>query len=65
MAACGGPTAQVFANITGNFVLSDGAAITLLFDTLDGQIVGWNGSAGTTALNAATTAGAAYSGLAI
>ena len=65
LAACGGPTGQVFANIAGNFVLKDGAAATFLFDTLDGQIVGWNGMAGTTALNAATTAGAAYSGLAL
>ena len=63
--ACGGPTGTVFANIGGNFIFSDGAAATSLFDTLDGQVVGWNGSAGTTALNAATTAGAAYSGLAL
>jgi uncharacterized protein (TIGR03118 family) len=63
--SCGGPTGTVFANISGNFVLSDGAASTFLFDTLDGQIVGWNGAAGTTALNAATTPGAAYSGLAL
>jgi uncharacterized protein (TIGR03118 family) len=63
--SCGGPTGQVFANIAGNFVLSNGSAATFVFDTLDGQIVGWNGAAGTTALNAATTAGAAYSGLAL
>jgi uncharacterized protein (TIGR03118 family) len=65
MAACGGPTGTVFANISSNFVLSDGTAATFLFDTLDGQVVGWNNAAGTTALNAATTAGAAYSGLAL
>jgi uncharacterized protein (TIGR03118 family) len=65
LAACGGPTGTVFANIAGNFVLKDGSPATFLFDTLDGQIVGWNSAAGTVALNAATTTGAAYSGLAI
>jgi uncharacterized protein (TIGR03118 family) len=59
-----GPTGQVFNSAgAGNFVLSDGSAATFLFDTLDGQILGWNGGAGTTALHAATTTGAAYSGL--
>jgi uncharacterized protein (TIGR03118 family) len=64
MPSCGGPTGTVIG-LSGNFVLSNGVAASFLFDTLDGQIVGWNGAAGTTALNAATTPGAAYSGLAL
>ena len=58
-----GPTGQVF-NGTSNFVLSNGNPAVFLFATLDGQILGWNGGAGTTALNAATTPGAIFTGLA-
>ena len=57
-----GPTGQVF-NGTSNFVLSNGSPALFLFSTLDGQILGWNGAAGTTALNAATTTGAIFTGL--
>ena len=60
-----GPTGQVFANIANNFVLKNGTAATFIFDTLDGQILGWNGAAGTTAVNMVTTPGAVYTGLAI
>jgi uncharacterized protein (TIGR03118 family) len=58
-----GPTGQVF-NGTTNFVLSNGSPAVFLFATLDGQILGWNGGAGTTALHAATTPGAIFTGLA-
>lgn len=57
-----GPTGQVF-NATKNFVLSNGSPAIFLFATLDGQILGWNGSAGTTALHAATESGAIFTGL--
>jgi uncharacterized protein (TIGR03118 family) len=57
-----GPTGQVAG--PGGFVLSDGTAASFIFDTLDGQILGWNPGAVTTALNAVTTPGAVYTGLA-
>lgn len=59
-----GPTGQVF-NGTTSFHLSDGSPAVFMFDTLDGQILGWNGGAGTHAVNVATIAGAIYTGLAI
>ena len=55
-----GPTGQVF-NGTTSFNLPNGSPAHFLFDTLDGQLLGWNG--GTTALNVATTPGALYTGL--
>jgi uncharacterized protein (TIGR03118 family) len=58
-----GPTGQVF-NGTNDFGLADGSPALFLFATLDGQIQGWNGGEGTTAVNVATTAGAIYTGLA-
>jgi uncharacterized protein (TIGR03118 family) len=58
-----GPTGQVF-NGTNDFGLADGSPASFLFATLDGQIQGWNGGEGTTAVNVATTAGAIYTGLA-
>lgn len=58
-----GPTGQVF-NGTSSFGLSDGMPARFLFDTLDGQLLGWNGGEGTTAVNVATTPGALYTGLA-
>ena len=58
-----GPTGQVF-NGTSGFVLPNGNPALFLFATLDGQIQGWNPAAGTTAVNAATTPGAIYTGLA-
>ena len=54
-----GPTGQVF-NGTTDFNLPDGMPAPFLFDTLDSQILGWNG--GTTAVNVATTPGAIYTG---
>jgi hypothetical protein len=59
-----GPTGQVF-NGTPSFNLPDGKPALFLFDTLDGQILGWNGGAGTTAVTVSTIAGAVYIGLAI
>jgi uncharacterized protein (TIGR03118 family) len=59
-----GPTGQVF-NGTSSFNLPDGSPASFLFDTLDGRILGWNGGAGTTAVNVSTIAGAVYTGLAI
>jgi uncharacterized protein (TIGR03118 family) len=55
-----GPTGQVFNSGTGFLV--NGTPAHFLFDTLDGQILGWN--AGTTAVTEATTPGAVYTGLA-
>jgi uncharacterized protein (TIGR03118 family) len=60
----GGPTGQVFAGGQG-FVMKGGAGnATFVFATLDGTIDAWNG--GTTAqVQAMTTTGAVYTGLAI
>ncbi len=57
-----GPTGQVFANKTGEFVVN-GAASTFLFATLSGTIAGWNGASGTTAAVGATVPGAVFTGL--
>jgi uncharacterized protein (TIGR03118 family) len=59
-----GPTGQVF-NGTSSFKLPDGSPAVFLFDTLDGRVLGWNGGAGTTAVNVSTVAGAVFTGLAI
>jgi len=59
-----GPTGQVFNTTTG-FVLSDGKAASFIFDTLNGTIDGWNGGAGTTAIQTSSTSGAIYTGLAL
>lgn len=59
-----GPTGQVF-NPTNDFVLSDGNKAIFLFANLAGNISGWNPAAGTTALVAANTPGAIYTGLAM
>jgi uncharacterized protein (TIGR03118 family) len=42
----------------------NGTAATFIFDTLNGTLAGWNGSAGTTAVQMAATPGAIYTGLA-
>ena len=55
---------QVF-NGTSSFNLPDGSLAAFLFDTLDGRVLGWNGGAGTTAVNVSTVAGAVLTGLAI
>ena len=59
-----GPTGQAF-NSTTSFNLPDGSPAVFLFDTLDGQIVGWNHGAGTTGVSVATVSGALFTGLAI
>jgi uncharacterized protein (TIGR03118 family) len=58
-----GPTGLVFSNISGQFLVGSTAA-TFIFDNLNGTISGWNGAAGTTAVQEAATAGAVYTGLA-
>lgn len=45
-----GPTGQVFNSTANDFVLANGAKATFLFANLNGNIEGWNGAAGTTAL---------------
>lgn len=57
-----GPTGQVF-NGTSSFNLPNGSPAVFMFDTLDGQILGWNG--GNKAVNVSTIGGAVYTGLAI
>jgi uncharacterized protein (TIGR03118 family) len=59
-----GPTGQVFAGGSG-FTLSNGKAASFIFDTLNGTIDGWNGTAGTTAIQMSFTKGAIYTGLAL
>ncbi len=59
-----GPTGMVFSNIAGQFLLTNGNAATFIFDNLNGSISGWNGAAGTTAVQMASTPGAIYTGLA-
>jgi uncharacterized protein (TIGR03118 family) len=59
-----GPTGQVFNGGTG-FLLPDGSPANFIFDTLNGTVAGWNGGAGTTAIQTASTAGAIYTGLAM
>jgi uncharacterized protein (TIGR03118 family) len=58
-----GPTGMVFSNLTGQFPVN-GTAATFIFDTLNGTLAGWNGSAGTAAVQMASTPGAIYTGLA-
>jgi uncharacterized protein (TIGR03118 family) len=58
-----GPTGMVFSNLAGQFPVN-GTAATFIFDTLNGTLLGWNGSAGTTAVQMAATTGAIYTGLA-
>jgi uncharacterized protein (TIGR03118 family) len=62
----GVPTGQVFNN-AASFQLSNGANATFMFASVRGTIAGWNGAAGTTAINMVdlSGAGAAYTGLAI
>ncbi|HTP86744.1 MAG TPA: TIGR03118 family protein [Bryobacteraceae bacterium] len=61
----GAPSGCVFNSTTGFAV--DGKAATFMFSTEDGTILGWNGSAGTTAVILAdrSNTGAIYKGLAI
>jgi len=64
----GAPTGTVFNGAAGDFKVQVGAAAPaaarFIFATDDGQIAGWNGQ-GTAAINAVTTPGAIYLGLAI
>jgi uncharacterized protein (TIGR03118 family) len=58
-----GPTGQVF-NGTSSFMVNQSAA-SFIFANLNGTISAWNNTAGTTAVIAASTPGAVYTGLAI
>jgi len=58
-----GPTGMVFSNVAGSFLVG-AAPATFIFDTLNGTLLGWNGGAGTTAVQMASTPGAIYTGLA-
>ncbi len=61
----GGPTGQVFNSAgAGNF-LDGGTASSFIFATLGGSIYAWNGANGTTAQLETSTAGAAFTGLAL
>lgn len=64
-----GPTGQVFNTTaltsTPGFALSNGNPALFIFDTLNGTIDGWNPKAGTAAVQAASTPGAIYTGLAL
>ena len=57
-----GPTGQVFNTSTGFLVGTTKS--NFIFDTLNGTIAAWNGSAGTTAVVMDSTPGAIYTGLA-
>src|SRR5258705_6041316 len=58
-----GPTGMVFSNVAGSFPVN-GTPAAFIFDTLNGTLLGWNGSAGTTAVQMATTPRAIYTSLA-
>ena len=59
------PTGQVF-NASSSFNLPTGGKALFIFDSLSGQIAGWNGAQGTTAATMFTaTDGAVFTGLAI
>ena len=60
-----GPTGQVANSRSGFDVTGTGKPALFIFANLNGTISAWNGSAGTTAVTEATTAGASYTGLAI
>src|SRR5215472_12865820 len=57
--AFSGPTGQVFANVTGNFLLN-GTPATFIFDTLGGTIDAWNAASGSTATIVRPVPGAIY-----
>jgi uncharacterized protein (TIGR03118 family) len=58
------PTGIVFNNTTG-FTLPTGGKSLFIFASETGNITAWNGAQGTTAVNVASLAGAAFKGLAI
>jgi len=57
------PTGQVANTFPGSFLLPGSGSATFLFASTTGNIYGWNG--GASAILAASTPGAAYTGLAI
>jgi uncharacterized protein (TIGR03118 family) len=58
-----GPTGTVANGAAAGFNVN-GAKSNFIFDNLNGTISAWNGSAGTTAVQMASTPGAVYTGLA-
>ena len=60
----GGPTGAVF-NATSGFLLPTGGKALFLFDNEDGEILGWNGAQGMTAIVVHPSVGGIYKGLAI
>jgi uncharacterized protein (TIGR03118 family) len=60
----GGPTGAVF-NPTSGFLLPTGGKALFLFDNEDGEILGWNGAQGMTAIVVHPSVGGIYKGLAI
>jgi uncharacterized protein (TIGR03118 family) len=60
-----GPTGQVVNNSGGTGFQVNNTPASFIFDTLNGTIAAWNGSAGTTAVQTAATPGAVYTGLAM
>jgi uncharacterized protein (TIGR03118 family) len=60
----GGPTGQAFTGAS-SFQMSGGTSAIFTFANLDGSISAWNPANGATATVQATTAGAAYTGLAL
>ena len=61
----GFPTGTVFYGGTGFIVPETSKPALFLFVTVTGQVVGWNGSAGTTAKQLRITPGASYTGMTI
>ena len=64
-----GPTGQVFnttaLSSTPGFALSNGDPALFIFDTLNGTIDGWNMKTGTAAVQAVSSPGSVYTGLAL
>jgi uncharacterized protein (TIGR03118 family) len=60
----GTPTGTIFNGSTTDFLLAASSPALFLFSTLDGLIVAWNSSLGTTAMAVVTTTdGSSYTGL--
>lgn len=58
-----GPTGTVFNGAASGFLVN-GTKSNFIFDSLNGTITAWNGSAGTTAVTVVPSTGAIYTGLA-
>src|SRR5262249_19544750 len=66
VSVAGGPTGTAVNSSTTDFITANGKAATFLFSTLNGSIYAWNGTnADNVAQQAASVAGASFTGLAI